>query len=235
MPENPLLPNRKLRDLYLLMLRCRDLERRQRAVKTGVREALLAAASIHLLPGDLLCGEEGDTTAEILAPVGKTGKTAGTLHAGLDARLTACAGAARGMTASATDGLVVAFTRAGAVEEGWQNSMTWANEEQLPLVLVCEDAVGGGKSERVEAITWTAMQAFVKKTRVPIIAVDGADAVAVYRVMQECVGRARSGNGAAVIWAVTSPKTAKVSRSQQPLTRLQSYLKARKIALPKRP
>ncbi len=69
--ENPLLPHRKLRELHALMLRCRDLERKQKLSQFASREALLAATSIHLLPGDLLSAGPLDQTASHLAPEAK--------------------------------------------------------------------------------------------------------------------------------------------------------------------
>lgn len=237
MPENPLLPHRKLSELYLLMLRCLELERsaaRRKAARGGAREALLAATTMQLMPGDLLCSEPGDTTLEELAPKGKDPKVPGLLAAIRDARLAASAAAARGLTAAGSHGLVLAYVRAGEVEAGWAEALAWAYEQRVPLVVVCEDAVNGGAGKRAGVVSWPAMQAFAKKLRLPILAVDGADAVAVYRVMQESVIRARHNDGPAVIWAVTSPRDAKMPRSQQPLGRLQSYLRVRSIPLPKR-
>jgi pyruvate dehydrogenase E1 component alpha subunit len=73
------------------------------------------------------------------------------------------------------------------------------------------------------------MQRLAKKLHLPVFAVDGEDAVAVYRVMQESVLRARAGGGPAVFWAVLSPQ--RPSRSDLPLARLRSYLAARRIPL----
>jgi pyruvate dehydrogenase E1 component alpha subunit len=237
--ENPLLPHRKLSELYLLMLRCRDLERKRKPAQTGVksgpREAYLAATTMQLLPGDLLCHEAGDESAEILSPVGKTGTLQGSLHTSVKSRLTVCAGAARGMTASASDGLVLAMTRAGMAEPGWQEALLWAHNDLLPLIFLCEDSANGGKGKNADILTWAAMETFTRKNRIAITAVDGEDAVAVYRVMQESVIRARTGCGPAVIWAVTSPKTKTLPPNQQPVARMQSYLRVRKINLPKRP
>ena len=239
MSENPLLPHRKLSELYLRVLHCRELERelaRQRgaARKFGAREALLAATSIQMMPGDLLCGETGDTSAEELAPLGKDGKTPGVLNASPGARLITCAGAARGITASIGGGLVLAYTRAGSVEPGWTEALAWANEQRVPLIVVCEDFANGGTSGKAkpDTLSWPAMQTLAKKLRLPILAVDGADAVAVYRVMQESVIRARHNDGPAIIWAVTSPKSTKLLPSKQPLGRLKSYLRTRSIPLP---
>ncbi|WP_263377656.1 thiamine pyrophosphate-dependent dehydrogenase E1 component subunit alpha [Granulicella paludicola] len=235
MSENPLLPHRKLSELYLQMLRCRDLERKHKAAKRGPREAFLAATTMQLLPGDLLSHEADDESAEILSPVGKSGKLAGSLHTSVKSRLAVCAGAARGMTASATNALVLAITRAGVAAPGWQEALLWAHNDLLPLIFLCEDSANGGKGKTADALTWSAMETFTRKNRIAITAVDGEDAVAVYRVMQESVIRARTGCGPAVIWAVTSPKTKSAPASQQPVAKLQSYLRVRKIALPKRP
>jgi pyruvate dehydrogenase E1 component alpha subunit len=242
--ENPLLPHAKLRELHALMLRTRVLERKQRA-KLGAREALLAATAVHLLPGDLLCGAAADTTAKELAPVapkdksGKTGKIAGHVAPPVDSRLQAAAALARGLQGAGTDGLVLAYAAAGSPEPGWQAALSWANDAQLPLVLAVVDATGGAvprTSSRAKEtpLTWATMERFAKRLRLPVLAVDGEDAVAVYRVMQESVIRARYGGGPAVLWAVTTPPATALTRTHQPLARLERYLAVRNIKLPNR-
>ncbi len=79
--ENPLLPHSKLRELHALMVRCRSLERKERS-RASVREALLAATLIHLLPGDLLSAGVGDRVVETLAPEGKHQRPGGSLIGG---------------------------------------------------------------------------------------------------------------------------------------------------------
>jgi hypothetical protein len=234
LPENPLLPHRKLSELYALTLRCRDMERKARSAKGGAREALLAATAMQLQPGDLLSADTmSDALTDALAPLGKTAKLSGVLATQAEARLTACAGAARGMVASTANGLVLAYTSAGSLEHGWQDALTFSQEEQLPLILACEDATGVRKAKK-DSLNWSAMEAFAKKLKLPTLVVDGEDAVAVYRVMQESVIRARYGGGPAIIWAITSPRHKPLSPSQQPLGRLKSYMKVRSIPLPKR-
>jgi hypothetical protein len=210
LPENPLLPHNKLKELYLLMLRCRELERKRAKSKTGAREALLAATSIHLLPGDLLCGSPDDAIA-----------------------------LARGLQAAGTDGVVLTYAHAKAAEPGWMNALSWSQEAGLPLILVCADATGWAGSKVAgkrswNQLTWGAVSKLSKKTRIPILAVDGEDAVAVYRCMQESVIRARNGGGPAILWAVMTPTAKTLPRGRQPLARLESYLKVRNIKLPKR-
>jgi pyruvate dehydrogenase E1 component alpha subunit len=223
------------------MLRCRGLERKQ---KSGgpAREALLAATLIQLLPGDLLSATAGDVAAGQLAPEAKKpsiGRVVGSVVGGaaLDVRLPLCAAAARGLQAAGAEGIVLAFARAGDAEPGWTGALEWAQAAQLPLILTCTDATGGAVSRsakrREPAIDFVTMSRFAKRLKLPILTVDGEDAVAVYRVMQESVLRTRMGGGPAVLWAVMTPtrSIAKMPASSQPIARLRSYLSARKIAL----
>jgi pyruvate dehydrogenase E1 component alpha subunit len=63
--------------------------------------------------------------------------------------------------------------------------------------------------------------------QLPYFPVDGEDAVAVYRVMQETSARARAGGGPSVIWAMLS--ATRLTPRQQPLRRLEAYMAARDI------
>ena len=228
MPENPLLPNRKLRELYALIERCRDLDRRR--PHPAAREALLAATTLQLLPGDLLLAEPGDRTVAALAPKPKAAVLApsATLPA---PRLPLAAAMAHGLQVAGVQGLVLAFASAGATEPGWAAALEWAHAARLPLLLACADTTGGktARSAKEPPLNWLNMQRLAKKLHLPVFAVDGEDAVAVYRVMQESVLRARAGGGPAVFWAVLSPQ--RPSRSDLPLARLRSYLAARRIPL----
>jgi pyruvate dehydrogenase E1 component alpha subunit len=222
------------------MLRIRELERKQKS--TIAREALLAATSIHLLPGDLLSARTGDLTAAQLAPSGKTRanekkpRTTGALppvHS-ISTRLALCAAAARGLQSAGTDGLVLAFSHANAAEPNWLPTLEWAQQAQLPLLLACTDPTSGlGRSSKKKptepTLDYPTLTRLSARLKLPIVTVDGEDAVAVYRVMQECVIRARMGGGPAVIWAMMSGSSAKLNRSAQPIARLEQYLTARKI------
>jgi pyruvate dehydrogenase E1 component alpha subunit len=225
------------------MLHCRELERKQKS-RSSAREALLAATSIHLLPGDLLSASPTDQTAGQLAPEARKPGTSGSLTAvsPLDARLPLCAAAARGLQAAGsqttgTDGLVLSFTQAGVTEPGWKAALEWAQQSLLPLLLVCADATGGARSRKVKgrepALDFASISPFAKRLNLPVLTVDGEDAVAVYRVMQESVLRARLGGGPAVLWAVMTPLSGaapKMPRSRQPIARLESYMAERKIS-----
>ncbi len=240
MSENPLLPHRKLRELHTLMLRCRDLERKQK-FRGAARDALLAATSIHLLSGDLISARAEDQTPLHLAPEGKKPNLTGGLVTApsIASRLTACAATARGLQAAGSDGVVLAMTQAGTKEAGWQAALDWAQQAQLPLLLACADATRGparatAGSRGEPALDFATISRFAKRNQLPVLTVDGEDAVAVYRVMQESVLRARLGGGPAVLWAVLTPLAgaqAKLSRAQQPIVKLERYMAARKISL----
>jgi hypothetical protein len=228
--ENPLLPHRKLRELHALMLRSRDLDRAQlrkrRLPIAAAREAVLAAAAIHLEAGDLLCPEPDDATWTALATA------PGSLHLpATGSRLTLATAAACGLKAATTPpktSLVFASTHAGAAEPGWQAALDWAHTGQLPLLLLCTDS-GGRQSSH--SITWPAVSRLARRTRLPVLSVDGEDAVALYRVLQESVLRTRTVGGPAIIWAVMSNAKTPLTRSQQPLARLRQYMATRKISL----
>jgi hypothetical protein len=238
--ENPLLPHSKLRELHDLMQRCHTLERKQKS--GAAREALLAATAIHLLPGDLLSAAAGDMTAGQMAPAAKKPNVGSAVGGGaIDARLSLCAAAARGLQAAGVDGLVLAFAQAGGVEPGWMAALEWAQQSQLPLLVACADTTGGKPTSRDRrggkraepALNYANMSRFAKRMKLPVLTVDGEDAVAVYRVMQESVLRARMGGGPAVLWAVMTPKEsiAKMPRSNQPIARLRQYMAVRRISL----
>jgi pyruvate dehydrogenase E1 component alpha subunit len=116
-------------------------------------------------------------------------------------------------------------------------ALEWAQEAQLPLILACADATNGAAARSVKrrepALDFVSMSRLAKRLKLPTLTVDGEDAVAVYRVMQESVLRARQGGGPAVLWAVMTParSLATMPASCQPIARLRSYVMARKISL----
>ena len=103
------------------------------------------------------------------------------------------------------------------------------------MILACTDPTAGlpTSSKKTKpadpVLDFATLSRLAARTRLAILTVDGEDAVAVYRVMQESVLRARNGGGPAVIWAIMSPTTVKPKRSHQPIPRLEAYLSARNI------
>ena len=89
-------------------------------------------------------------------------------------------------------------------------------EHELSLILI---AAGGEPESRADA------QRRLLRTRVPVMSVDEADAVAVCRVMQESMLRARSAWGGVLIHATAMPGAA------EPMLLLEQHLRSRKVIL----
>lgn len=228
MADNPLLPQDRLRELRALMQRVRTMDRRKSKV---AREALIAATLIHLGAGDLVSAYSGDATLRALAPKSKAGDDAHDVPQSL--RIPLCAGAARGMHTAGTDRIAVAFARAGVSETGWADALRWAYRDQLPFLLVVADDGAHGKRSRssrnAPSLLWPELTKLARNIHLPHFPVDGKDAVAVYRVIQETSARARSGGGPSVIWAMLGGES--LTPPQQPLKRLDAYMAVRGIRL----
>jgi pyruvate dehydrogenase E1 component alpha subunit len=226
--DNPLLPKDRLRELHALMHRIRveDLRRSKSS-----REALLAGALIHLSTGDLVSGRADDATLRALAPQSNAGEAAHDVPQSL--RIPLCAAAARGIQTAGTDRLAVAFTDAGAPEAGWADALRWAYRDRLPFLLIVADngtSISSKKASRnAPPLLWPELTKMAHSIHLPHFPVDGEDAVAVYRVMQETSARARAGGGPSVIWAMLSAE--RLAPRQQPLKRLEEYMAARSIGL----
>lgn len=227
MADNPLLPLARLRELHALMHRIRATDRRR---STYAREALIAAALIHLSTGDLVSGRADDATLRAFAPKSNAGDDAHDVPQSL--RIPLCAGAARGMQTAGTDRITVAFTEAGAPETGWADAIRWAHRDRLPfLLIVADNGVLTHKkiARNAPALLWPELTKLAHGIHLPHFPVDGEDAVAVYRVMQETSARARSHGGPSVIWAMLSAE--RLAPRQQPLKRLDAYMAARGLSL----
>ena len=256
MAENPLLPDNELRALLAATQRCTKLDqaaarlsvkheqvakRRSKSAQVlPTREALLAATTMQLRFGDLLITEPGDVVAADLAPRTNEAKVAteAPIPAQQRSRLLLATAMAAALKATGTDKIVVVFTRTNSAEDEWARALAWAQTKLLPLVLVCGDTHGRqafqvSSDAHEAAFTWSAVSRAARKLGLPILAADGEDAVAMYRVMQESVLRARSGGGPAILWAVLPTKREIAGRpaADLPLARLRRYLRSRKIAL----
>ncbi len=261
MAENPLLPDDQLRALLLLTKECARLDagvaRSLATVRTNgrganrnspwpSREALLAGTLLHLQPGDTLLPEPADTVPLRLTPQGAAGEAARAPLPdflekelrGQTPRLLLGAAMAAALRGTGSDRLVMVHLSPGRPEASWQAALRWAQDARLPLLVVVGDTRGNGAFQPAQravegAPDWDAVQRAASRLQLPVLAVDGEDAVAVYRVAQESVLRARSGAGPAVLWAMLpSPRDVAAGRSStaKPVARLQRYLRARGVA-----
>ncbi len=81
----------------------------------------------------------------------------------------------------------------------WRRALRFAVEQELPVVFVVLPAE---RREGARAMRAGGLSALAQGCRIPAIAVDADDAVAIYRVAQESIGHARIGGGAALIECV---------------------------------
>lgn len=243
MAENPLLPHRKLKELHALILRCRALDRALRGkTKSPAREALLAASAIHLQPGDLVFAEANDPVAASLSPAPKSfsrkhsRKTPPLQTAEFNLpRLAAAAAAAHSLSPKAKN-LVLAHTHENAIEPNWPATLRFAQANHLPLLFLCAGVQPHPKQRASDknnrsAFIWESVGRLCARLHLPLLPVDGEDAVALFRVFQESSFHARAGAAPAVIWAMFHPTTIALTRSQTPVARLEAYCRARGIKL----
>jgi TPP-dependent pyruvate/acetoin dehydrogenase alpha subunit len=107
--------------------------------------------------------------------------------------------------------VVVAFSN--ALSGVQQEALGFAAKNKLPIVFVLPGTPQSGDKSR--------------DYEIPSITVDGKDAVAVYRVSQEAVRRAREGHGPALIYCAGLRATQVAS--EDPLAHMENYLRQKKL------
>jgi acetoin:2,6-dichlorophenolindophenol oxidoreductase subunit alpha len=258
--ENPLVPNTKLRQMYLAMAEARALDehiaKMQRRVKGRRRiesnrgqEACRVSTAIDLGPGDLVSDSQAGVVMELIAGAKtrsllarvheihsgkkakgvKLGGTSGRLLPWIDdpaERLRMAMGAALSFKTLGRPNVVVAYVRRGDVAKGvWRQVLGLASKLELPVIFVVLPAMKGEKSRGL-----TNMSAKSSQWGVPGIPAEAEDAVALYRVAQESLGRTRGGDGPVLIECVSYRIEGSGGRSRvDPLTQMKEFLAVRKV------
>lgn len=205
--ENPLLSHARMRGLYRGLVEVRALQ-----LAPAGAEACVVAACIDLRGGDFVLGEYGSVAAEYVRALGaRTGSgkpRAAAVRAAREAEQKAFAGtayeamlcatgAAMALKAADGDSMAVALIDGndgkGLPIQSWMRALKVSGAAELPLVIVALPRTGGADLALVG-----------RRAEVPVIPVDASDAVGLYRVMQESVGRARADRRGAVIECVAS-------------------------------
>jgi len=124
--------------------------------------------------------------------------------------------------------IVVAYVCHGEVSNGlWRQILSLASTFELPVIFVVLPDGPGKKKKRDGA---DALTAKARSWGVPGIPVDAGDAVALYRVAQESIGRTRSNGGPVLVECVTyRPKNERQSSAADPLVQMKSFLIERKV------
>lgn len=245
--ENPLVPNKKLRQLYALMSQARALDEfasraaakaKAQVKSTRGEEACRVSTAINLADGDLISDSNEGIAMDLIA-----GRSASTLLRRLDAllsgnkpsrsishhsgaaqiawtkgtaaRLTMALGAAASIKASGRPNLVMAYAHSRDLSTTeWQRTLKLAAELELPIIFVAlPDPTGASQN----------LCAISQKLGLPAFPVDAADAVALYRVAQESIGRARGDRSPVLI-------ECRQTTGDDPIAQMQSFLLSRSVA-----
>jgi hypothetical protein len=215
--ESPLISHARMRAMFRALVETRLLSARAAKTRNAVHlipsglEACWVGPLIDLKPGDLTSlpratwladhirsvGERETANAASLSDVRQAlksfaaEKSARTNLAPSD-RLLCSAGMAMALKAASAKGVVVACAGAADLTPSeWKHFLTVAAEGALPLIaVVTPDA---------KPVDISAVVKRMGVNTIPVIPVDAADAVALYRVAQETLVRARADGGIAVI------------------------------------
>ena len=225
--ENPLIPNARMRQLFRAVVESRELTRRLRT--NGVpreAEAAYAAGLLDLEDGDLVSTPSSTALTAYIRAIGARPGLANpsaaaarkllksTLRsAAIPAyeRLLMGAGAAQALAAAspseARTSVVLAYAQASELRPAqWKQLFNIAQAEQLPLILFATGPLPADKSG------------------LPIIPVDGGDVLALYRVAQESILRARTRGGPAAVECL--------AMGTDPLALLRDQLVSKRICTP---
>lgn len=259
--ENPLVPHKKLRQIYTAMAEARVLDEHiaglQRKLKArrkldSIRgqEACRVSTAIELKPGDLISDAEVNVSMGLLfgapldsllrhaASVFTTKKDAILFHEQIMAkwqlpwmkdvneRLELTLGAALGLKTSSKRNIVVAYLHpAEMTKELWQQVLKLAATLNLPVILVVLPQREPKKKTGVIDLC-----AKARSVGLPGIPVDASDAVALYRVAQESIGRTRAGDGPVLIECIVPPPTRQRNdETDDPMIHMEDFLIGREI------
>ncbi|HZP23124.1 MAG TPA: thiamine pyrophosphate-dependent enzyme [Terriglobales bacterium] len=222
-----------LRNLYASLLCCRRVQERLAQgsesaaerfdVRTG-HEAVSVGATANLVPEDTVAASSRNLSAlvargipirSLVAGFGASCSPAPLLpedpfHAG--------AGCALAHKLERKRHVVVAFcAQQNPSLDDWQEALRFAAGERLPIIFVIENdpASAAARNGHLEPVSFQ-----VRGHNLPGIVVDGSDVVAVWRVAQEAVHRARNGWGATLI-------DCRADAARDPLAHMEHYLRKR--------
>jgi TPP-dependent pyruvate/acetoin dehydrogenase alpha subunit len=255
--ENPLVPNAKLRQIYLKMLEARRLDDAavKRATTAGRRriatirgqEAVRVSTLLELGEDDLISDTAptagmgwllGGDRARLLRGIAGTKSKPDTalLDAGCkralgwiadeEERLHLALGAALALKAQGRQGIVIAYARKdGMAEAAWRKTFSSAAKRALPIIFVALPRPGAVRKGAEHNELCGAAHA----AGIPGIPVDACDSVALYRVIQESLGRTRGGDGPVLIEAVRWRMDGSPHGIDDPLEHLKQFLLNRRI------
>jgi TPP-dependent pyruvate/acetoin dehydrogenase alpha subunit len=248
--EFSLISNDKLLALYANLLKCRMALQREAAKEPRTRtragslrgcEAGTVAATIDLGPQDIVSAAdhtvltgflEGASVESMLHSFSRNGR-AKTDQAHQEPMHTIIGAALANKTEK--NGKVAVIFDCGSEGDAWKQAIEIATVYSLPIIFVSQR---DGKKERdIEQRGATRSKAAAADTPYfPSITVDGHDVVAVYRVANESIARARKGRGPTLIecrpFRANSEQSlngnaGKYRHSQDAVANMESYLSSK--------
>jgi len=259
--ENPLVPNKKLRQIYEAMVEARTLDEHIAKMQKGVKarrrldstrgqEACRVSTAIDLQPGDLVSDSHAGVVMDLLSGTkvdsllkrvaafnlgkidgatlsrdGVSGRQLPWMEDPLD-HLKMAMGAALSFKTLKRENVVVAYVRSGELAKSqWRQVLELVSKLDLPMIVVILPVTAEKTSTPTENLSSKA-----RSFGLPGIPVDAGDAVALYRVAQESMGRTRTGGGPVLIECVAyETKGAKVDSPGDPLLQMKEFLLGRKV------
>jgi pyruvate dehydrogenase E1 component alpha subunit len=203
-----LISNDKLQHLYVTLLRTRLLRARNRLAGVAAlvaREAIVTGTVTHLDDGDTILPVAGDRLAALarghaLRRVLASAPLAGVLPSAPTAEARFAIAAGYAMARKGARHVLLAFSGAGVTSlDALSPSLAYAAQHKLGILFVMETAAGADLSSPQHT----------NPLGLYGIPVDGNDVVAIYRVAQEAILRARRGVGPTLIdckpWPLDGP------------------------------
>ncbi len=210
-----IISNERLRQLYLSMVKCRLVEESLRArnhegeIDSAVgSEAAAAGVIAGLLPDDAVSAAPGNLMVQFLQNEIRGGPLKELLthddEPDFATRLMLTLQAAQTSKTAGKSQIIAVFSEA---DSGFPGKMLErASAKRLPILFVRHST---DLSEADGA----------REFGVPVIPVDGADVVAVYRVATESITHARKGNGPTLIDCIFDP-----AQAHDPIPKMEAYL-----------
>jgi TPP-dependent pyruvate/acetoin dehydrogenase alpha subunit len=223
----------------------KGLKGRRRLDSTRGEEACRVSTAIDLGQGDLVSDSRDGAVMELLAGAkaesllrrvaGSGTKKSKAVESDVAGRqipwvedagegLKLALGAALSFNTLKRTNVVVAYVRKGEIAKGvWQQVLELASKLELPVIFVVLPKTAGKKKN-------ANLSAKARTHGVPGIAVDASDAVALYRVAQESMGRTRNGGGPVLIECmVDRSERGRGEKPVDPLIQMKGFLLERKV------
>lgn len=246
-----LISDQKLMGLYSSLLRLRETNQGLNGASNGKkspapgREAALAATSIDLGAGDLVCclergllaalSRENDIDKLLIDAVPYSGNGLSNSTSSVNGKATTAHSASviigTALANKTAKNGKIAVVYSEAKSDAWRDAIHIAAVYALPIIFV-EHLDGATPRPRTDAPSRAKTNAIGDTPWFPVITVDAHDVVAVYRVASEAMVRARSGQGPVMIECQAFPLKAHGNHrdrphSHDPVQNMEHYLRTR--------